>query len=476
MQCDTAHIENCTIPDDYWDDRNGSTEMWMNRFIFDVNRESEPAQSVTIKNCRFAQYWAQQFTAQTVTVERVTAQAESWCISKAKNVRLTHFINPESKFASSHTEQGIYLHDCDSAAVSIEDSELAFVLAYERRYNAVSKLKSITVVDSSIDYLIGDEVITESLSWKNSRKYETHYDVIVPTGKWIRFPACSVTLERLNHADTINTLCYARLFRSVMEARPVYTDIKNVKAERIYCGYADGSNDSYNNTAYTLGGHSVSYPTLCCRLDEEKDFKTQGTQNLFKIETKSLTVLSGDSITVKGWYSYRDYWDNNASYENVEEFRYRTSQYNRSYISPNCNCYIRNEKTENSTVTLSTSVWRKWIRVITNSVTLHGRSMDDYTPMPGDPQFNDPSEAHPSGIVELYGYQNVTLKGKFFFGLTGARYGNGPRDFLPAFVAVGANIQTDGIARFHNSLNVLTGTVFDTLRNNTYPCTVAVKK
>ena len=159
------------------------------------------------------------------------------------------------------------------------------------------------------------------------------------------------------------------------------------------------------------------------------------------------------------------------------EFRYRTSQHNQSYISPNCNCYIRNEKTENSTVTLSSpSAWRKWIRVITNSVTLHGRSMDDYTPMPGDPQFNDPSEAHPSGIVELYGYQNVTLKGKFFFGLTGARYGNGPRDFLPAFVAVGANIQTDGIARFHNSLNVLTGTVFDTLRNNTYPCTVAVKQ
>ena len=477
LQCDTAHIENCTIPDDYWDDQNGSTKMEMDRFIFDVNRESEPAQSVTVKNCRFAQYWTQQFTAQTVTVERVTTQAESWCISKAKNVRLTHFINPESKFNYSHTEQGIYLHDCDSAAVLIEDSELAFVLAYERRYNAVSKLKSITVVDSSIDYLIGDRVITESLSWKNSRKYENQFYEVIPTGRLIRFPACSVTLERLNHADTIKTLCYARLFRSVMEVRPVYTDIKNVKAERIYCGYADGSNDSYNNTAYTLGGHSVSYPSLCCRLYEEKDFKTQGTQNLDRISAKYLTVLSGDSITVNNRYFYHNYWDNETSYENVEEFRYRTSQYNQSYISPNCNCYIRNEKTENSTVTLSvTHAWRKWIRVITNSVTLQGWSMDSYIPMPGDPQFNDPSEAHPSGIVELYGYQNVTLKGKFFFGLTGARYGNGPRDFLPAFVAVGANIQTDGIARFHNSLNVLTGTVFDTLRNNTYPCTVAVKK
>ena len=477
LQCDTAHIENCTIPDDYWDYHNGVTKLHMDRLIFDVNRESEPAQSVTVKNCRFAQYWTQQFTAQTVTVERVTAQAEGWYISKAKNVRLTHFINPESKFNYSHAERGIYLFDCDSTAVSIEDSELAFVLAYELHYNAVSKLKSITVVDSSIDYLIGDKAITESLSWKNSRKYENHFDEIIPTGRWIQFPACSVTLERLNHTEKINTLCYAGLFRSVMEARPVYTDIKNVKAERIYCGYADGSNDSYNNTAYTLGGHSVSYPSLCCRLYEEKDFKTQGTQNLSKIETKYLTVLSGDSITVNDWGFYRDYWDNNASYENVEEFRYRTSQHNQSYISPDCNCYIRNEKNENSTVTLSSpSAWRKWIRVITNSVTLHGRSMDDYTPMPGDPQFNDPSEAHPSGIVELYGYQNVTLKGKFFFGLTGARYGNGPRDFLPAFVAVGANIQTDGIARFHNSLNVLTGTVFDTLRNNTYPCTVAVKK
>ena len=477
LQCDTAYIENCTIPDDYWDYSNGATKSYVDRLIFDVNRESEPAQSVTVKNCRFAQYWAQQFAAQTVTVERVTTQAEGWYISKAKNVRLTHFINPESKFNYSYaSERGIYLCDCDSTAVSIEDSELAFVLAYELHYNAVSKLKSITVVDSSIDYLIGDKAITESLSWKNSRKY-AHYDVIVPTGKWIQFPACSVTLERLNHAEKINTLCYARFFRSVMEARPVYTDIKNVKAERIYCGYADGSNDSYNNTAYTLGGHSVSYPSLCCRLYEEKDFKTQGTQNLSRIETKYLTVLSGDSITVNDWDFYRDYWDNNASYENVEEFRYRTSQHNQSYISPDCNCYIRNEKTENSTVTLSSpSAWRKWIRVITNSVTLHGRSMDDYTPMPGDPQFNDPSEAHPSGIVELYGYQNVTLKGKFFFGLTGARYGNGPRDFLPAFVAVGANIQTDGIARFHNSLNVLTGTVFDTLRNNTYPCTVAVKQ
>ena len=347
--------------------------------------------------------------------------------------------------------------DCDSAAVSIEDSELAFVIAYELHYNAVSKLKSITVVDSSIDYLIGDKAITESLSWKNSRKYENQFYNVIPTGRLILFPACSVTLERLNHTEKINTLCYASLFRSVMEARPVYTDIKNVKAERIYCGYADGSSDSYNNTAYTLGGHSVSYPSLCCRLYEEKDFKTQGTQNLSKIKTKYLTVLSGDSITVNDWGFYRDYWDNNASYENVEEFRYRTNQHNQSYISPNCNCYIRNEKTENSTVTLSSpSAWRKWIRVITNSVTLHGRSMDDYTPMPGD--------------------QNVTLKGKFFFGLTGARYGNGPRDFLPAFVAVGANIQTDGIARFHNSLTVLTGTVFDKLRNNTYPCTVAVKK
>lgn len=416
LQCDTAHIENCTIPDDYWDYSNGCGSMEVNRLIFDVNRESGPAQSVTVKNCRFAQYWAQRFTAQTVTVERVTAQAESWYISKAKNVRLTHFINPKSNFNYSHAERGIYLYDCDSTAVSIEDSEMAFVVAYEWHHDAVSKLKSITVVDSSIDYLIGDKAITESLSWKNSRKYEDHhFDNVLPTGRWIRFPACSVTLERLNHAEKIDTLCYARFFRSVMEARPVYTDIKNVKAERIYCGYADGSSDSYNNTAYTLGGHSVSYPSLCCRLYEEKDFKTQGTQNLFKIETKYLTVLSGDSITVKGWYSYRDYWNNNASYENVEEFRYRTSQHNQSYISPDCNCYIRNEKTENSTVTLSSpSAWRKWIRVITNSVTLHGRSMDDYTPMPGDPQFNDPSEAHPSGIVELYGYQNVTLKGKFF--------------------------------------------------------------
>ena len=479
LQCDTAHIENCTIPDDYWDYSNGCGSMEVNRLIFDVNRESGPAQSVTVKNCRFAQYWAQRFTAQTVTVERVTAQAESWYISKAKNVRLTHFINPKGNFNYSHaSERGIYLYDCDSTAVSIEDSEMAFVVAYEWHHDAVSKLKSITVVDSSIDYLIGDKAITESLSWKNSRKYEDHhFGNVLPTGRWIRFPACSVTLERLNHAEKIDTLCYARFFRSVMEARPVYTDIKNVKAERIYCGYADGSSDSYNNTAYTLGGHSVSYPSLCCRLYEEKDFKTQGTQNLDRISAKYLTVLSGDSITVNNRYFYHNYWDNETSYENVEEFRYRTSQHNQSYISPDCNCYIRNEKTENSTVTLSSpSAWRKWIRVITNSVTLHGRSMDDYTPMPGDPQFNDPSEAHPSGIVELYGYQNVTLKGKFFFGLTGARYGNGLRDFLPAFVAVGANIQTDGIAHFHNSLNVLTGTVFDTLRNNTYPCTVAVKK
>ena len=80
-------------------------------------------------------------------------------------------------------------------------------------------------------------------------------------------------------------------------------------------------------------------------------------------------------------------------------------------------------------------------------------------------------------VAEFFGYDTVTVKNCLFKPCRGLSYSqNGSVKFSPAFVAVGANIQTDSSVRFDSAHTVLTGTVFDTLRNNTYPCTVAVKQ
>jgi len=456
LQCDTAHIENCTVPNDndryiYYYYNTFFDDYEAKRCTFDINRNAEPAQSVTVKNCRFAKYWAQQFTTKAIIVEQVSTQCESWCIIGSKNVRFMRFINPGRSIGTSEVLYGALLIGSDSGAVSIDKSVIEGFIARRTRYDSAEKLKSIAITDSYIGTLYSYDVIAESLNWENTRFYTQNAEYPEYSGRSIFFPVCSVTLQRLSFTGGISTLCNASRFRQFMETIPVHTDIQNVSARSIGCGYYDGYKDYHNNMEYTLNGYTVTYPCLRCRQDELLDFKTPGTQSLRHIDVDSrLTVLSGDSINVEHF---------RLQHPNNEEYKYVRSQDFGYSVSPGCGCHIRNEKTENSTVTLSGdgSYLATWIRIITNTVTVSAR-------------IHPPAGS--KGMTELFGYQSVKVSG---FGLLadGARYDvNGYHGVLPGFLAVGQQIDIND-KLFNDTVVKRSGTCFDLLRNDTYPCVVA---
>jgi len=481
-------IEQCVITKEGKSIGWASSE-WLCR-IFDVNSGAEAAQSVTIKDIAFPSHWANTFTAKTLIAERITADTVWECIG-CKKLRVVQCTNTPVNDFSIHapseesTRCGLRFIDCTGGSIEIENSKLRYLTGRRRDLTGpLQRVKSLRIKDSYIMHCSSYPIIVESLTWDNSGMPRDGSGDMAISGYELKMPACSVTLRNLfffssiysgsNYGyGSIDTMCRTWLCKAVMESVPVHTDIDGVIAGRIECGYQEDSAHLALNTSYTLQGQPLTLPPYHSQYlpNEPIEFKSPGTQTVQNFLTGYLCVLSGDRIDVTGGYSkyntqhsveasggitaYLGHWWEDTDFD-----------YNNKKAHPVC--YIRNEKVENSTVTLrKMKMYRSWIRAVTNNLTVEGIY---------------PFEGIGAMVAEFFGYDTVTVKNCLFKPCRGLSYSqNGSVKFSPGFIAVGKNRQIDSSVRFDSAHTVLTGTVVDTLRNgnqhsDTYPCTVAVKQ
>ena len=385
---------------------------------------------------------------------------------RAKDISVSHsnerygwFYNFDTISLSSITDDTsvINLSPVASASVEIEECRIGSIIIRNTQ-NGVLKLKKVNITDSTVKNVNTEpSVITERfLSWRNYAM------------STLKLPACSVTMKNYTCRDTIDVSCNEKDFKAIMEAIPVHTDIENVTAKTIKCGYVTGVTEEHFRT---IKREYNCPPYVFKEGDWEKiyvepvPFASGGSHTLKDVKAENLYVSSGDSITLKDSDGYRAFWlhgqlkgslsffgRNNGDGKNV-------TVYNAVDFS---SVVLNNETTPNSKIDIDNIyVQGEWFRARTNTLSVRNIT-----------------KGFPIGCIELQGHSGVTVTDCDFRNLVPfyAYWDNKPTIIRPSFLAVGGTVSLTNCTFDESFVQVGSGTCFDAHLNSTFNCTVAVWK
>ena len=426
IRCDTAAVDNY----------RGA--LYINSYF----GTEPPAQKVVIKNSRCDL----EISAKDIDVSNSTIYGKYKSFDVISLYRLLGYYNMELSPAASAS---IKMKNCDFGNISIKNDK-----------SEVLKLKNVDITAVAIADLSvsSGKVITERLScskaWYND-------DTIGS----LELPACSVTMENYTCRDTIDVSCNEKDFKAIMEAVPVHTDIENVTAKTIKCGYITGDlrtiKREYSCPPYVF--KEGEWKTIFA---EPVPFTSGGSHTLKDVKAENLSVSSGDSITLKVSSEYL--FPLNGQLKGSLSFALRwneAAQTNYTYNACDFSSVVlNNETTPNSTIDIDNIyVQGEWFRARTNTLSVGKIQSSDQRQM---------------GCVELQGNNSLTVKDCDFRNLVPfyAYYDKRPTEIRPSFLAVGGTVSLTGCTFDESFVQVGSGTCFDTHLNSTFNCTAAVWK
>ncbi|UTY23093.1 hypothetical protein [Treponema denticola] len=428
IRCDTAAVDNY----------RGTLH------IYSSYDAESPAQKVVIKNS----HCDLEISAKDIDVSNSTIYGKYKNFDVISLYRLLGYYNMELSPAASAS---IKMKNCGFGNISIKNDK-----------SEVLKLKNVditavTIADLSVS---SGKVITERLSCSNKR----YNDDTIGS---LKLPACSVTMKNYTCRDTIDVSCNEKDFKAIMETVPVHTDIENVTAKTLKCGYITKDLRTIKRE-YSCPPYVVKEGDWKQIYAEPVPFASGGAHTLKDVKAEDLYVSSGDSITLKGGSGYQPF-RLKGQLKGALSFFGRWSEEQQSDIIYNACDYssvvLNNETTPNSTINIDNiDMDGEWFRARTN--TLSVRKMEHYWLQ--------------MGCVELQGHNSVTVTDSNFFNLVPfyAYCDQRPTQIHPSFLAVGGTVTVSMTnAPFdENFVQVASGTCFDTHLNRWLQCTVAVWK
>ena len=420
-ECDTASVDNCI-----------DCQLYINS-----SRGVEPAQKAVIKN------------------------SSCWNSVYAKDISLSH--NKSGGFFHSFDNINLYkigysyisLTPAASASIRIKNCTLDLVI--QNYSNEVLKLKSIDITDVTIvDFYVSSKVITERLNCSGSWGYKINS---------LEIPACSATIKDYTFKGNVDVSCNAKDFKAIMETIPVHTEIENVTAKTIKCGYVTDTFRTIKRE-YTCPPYVFKEGLWTKIFWEPVPFASGGSHTLKDVKAENLSVSSGDSITLKGGSGYQQFRLEGQLKGALSTFS-RWSEEQQTNITYNTTDFssvvLNNETTPNSKIDIDNIyVQGEWFRARTNTLSV-GKIQRDW---------------RQTGCVELQGNNSLTVKDCDFRNLVPfyAYYDQRPTEIRPSFLAVGGTVSLTGCTFDESFVQVGSGTCFDTHLNSTFNCTVAVWK
>ena len=423
IRCDTAAVDNY----------RGA--LYINSYF----GTEPPAQKVVIKNSRC---WSE-ISAKDIDVSRSEIYGKYKNFDVISLYQLPGYYNMELYPAASAS---IKMKNCDLGDISIKNDS-----------SEVLKLKNVdittvTIADLSVS---SGKVITERLNCSEGWR-----DKITS----LKLPACSVTMKNYTCRDTIDVSCNEKDFKAIMEAVPVHTDIENVTAKTIKCGYITENlrtiKREYNCPPYVFkeGDWKKIYV-------EPVPFASGGSHTLKDVKAENLSVSSGDSITLKDSDGYKAFWLHGQLKGSLSFFGRKNGDgenvivYNAVDFS---SVVLNNETTPNSKIDIDNIyVQGEWFRARTDNLSVRNIT-----------------KGFPTGCIELQGHSGVTVTDCDFRNLVPfyAYWDNKPTIIRPSFLAVGGTVSLTGCTFDESFVQVGSGTCFDTHLNSTFNCTAAVWK
>ena len=424
-ECDTVSVDNCIY----------------GRFYINTSNDVEPAQKAVIKNssCRSTVY------AKDISLSNNESGGAFYSFD---NINLYNIAGYPHISLNPAASASIKMKNCDLGDISIKNDS-----------SEVLKLKSVDITAVTIASLYvkdGGKVITERLSYSGNR---------VDTIKSLQLPACSVTIKNCNCKDTIDVSCNAKDFKAIMEAVPVHTDIEDVSAKTIKCGYTTEDLRTIKRE-YSCPPYVFKEGQWMKMFLEPVPFASGGSHTLKDVKAENLYVSSGDSITLKGGSGYQPF-RLEGQLKGALSFALRWNeekQENYSYNAINFSSVVlNNETTPNSKIDIDNIyVQGEWFRARTNTLSVH-KILPVWLQL---------------GCVELQGRNSVTVTDCDFRNIVPfyAYYDQRPTEIRPSFLAVGGTVSLTGCTFDESFVQVGSGTCFDTHLNSTFNCTAAVWK
>ena len=400
-----------------------------------------PAQKVVIKNSR------------------------CWSMIYAKDISVSHsdrsggyFYNFGTiSFSNVTADRNTNLYPAASASIKMKNCDLGDI-SIKNDSSEVLKLKSVditTVTIASLYVKNGGKVITERLNCSEGWR-----DKITS----LKLPACSVTMKNYTCRDTIDVFCNEKDFKAIMEAVPVHTDIENVTAKTIKCGYIT-ENLRTIKREYSCPPYIFKEGEWMKIFLEPVPFASGGFHALKDVKAENLYVSSGDSITLKG-SGYNSFLLE-GQLKGALSFFLRWNeekQYNYTYnVSNFSSVVLNNETTPNSKIGIDNIyVQGEWFRARTNTLSV-GKIQRDW---------------RQTGCLELQGHSSVTVTDCDFRNLVPfyAYYDKQPTEIRPSFLAVGGTVSLTGCTFDESFVQVASGTCKDAHLNRMFNCTAACGK
>lgn len=445
-KCDTVTVQNVNAGSEKLSIKCGTATVDNYRGFLCINSfygTEPPAQKVVIKNSRCDL----EISAKDIDVSNSMIYGKYESFDVISLYRLLGYYNMELSPAASAS---IKMKNCDFGNISIKNDK-----------SEVLKLKNVditavTIADLSVS---SGKVITERLSCSK----EWYNDDTIGS---LKLPACSVTIKNCNCKDIINVSCNAKDFKAIMEAVPVHTDIENVSAKTIKCGYITEDlrtiKREYSCPPYVF--KAGDWKTI---YEEPIPFASGGSHSLKDVKAENLYVSSGDSITLKGGsVGYQSFRLEGQLKGSLSFFMRRNETTHKDLLYNACDfssVVLNNETTPNSKIYIDNIyVEGEWFRARTK--TLSARKMQHYW--------------RQMGCLELQGHNSVTAEDCSFRNLVPfyAYYDKFPTEIHPSFLAVGGTVSLTGCTFDEVFVQVGSGTCFDTHLNSSYNCTVAVWK
>ena len=423
-ECDNASVDNCIY----------------GRFYINTSSGVEPAQKAVIKNssCRSTVY------AKDISLSNNESGGAFYSFD---NINLYNIAGYPHMSLTPAASASIRIKNCNLGPILIRNFS-----------DEVLKLKSVDITDVTIDYLYvsNGKVITERLNC--SRGWDRKIN-------FLRLPACSATIKGYTFKDDVDVSCNAKDFKAIMEAVPVHTEIENVTANTIKCGYVTDTFRTIKRE-YTCPPYVFKEGLWTKIFWEPVPFASGGSHTLKDVKAENLSVSSGDSITLKGGSGYQQFRLEGQLKGALSTFS-RWSEEQQTNITYNTTDFssvvLNNETTPNSKIDIDNIyVGGEWFRARTN--TLSARKIRSGIQM---------------GCLELQGHSSVTAADCDFRNLVPSYsyYDNQDHpQIYPSFLAVGGTVSLTGCTFDESFVQVGSGTCFDTHRNSSYNCTIAVWK
>ena len=425
-ECDNASVDNCIY----------------GRFYINTSSGVEPAQKVVIKNssCQSTVY------AKDISLSN---NKKGGYFYRFDNINLYNIAGYPYISLNPAASASIKMKNCDFGNISIKNDK-----------SEALKLKSVDITAVTIAYLSvsSGKVITERLNCSECYKI-TSLDI----------PACSATIKNCYCEGEVDVSCNAEDFKVIMEIIPVHTEIENVTAKTIKCGYVTGVTKEYFRTIkreYSCPPYVFKEGEWKTIFDEPVPFTSGGSHTLKDVKAENLSVSSGDSITLKGSKEYQPF-RLEGQLKGALSFALRwneAAQINYTYNACDFSSVVlNNETTPNSKIDIDNIyVQGEWFRARTNNLSVN-KMQHRWREM---------------GCVELQGNNSLTVKDCDFRNLVPfyAYYDKRPTEIRPSFLAIGGTVSLTGCTFDEAFVQTGSGTCFDTHLNRSLQCTVAVWK